>query len=315
MMVRLGVPEDQPIENKMISNSIEKAQVKVEGNNFDIRKHLVEYDDVINKQREIIYQKRSELLQSVGEDPLYAKKQILEMVEQEIEQVVLFHTSQEDQSQWNMKEIAEVAKTIFPIDADAFAKLESLEKIAGDKADDAAARTTIVEYLTKVAYEKYEALEKTLADQSGDPDYVRMIEREIILRNIDNLWVDHLDAISALRTGIGLRGYGQRDPLLEYKKETYQMFMQLQNMIPQQIVYSIYKVGYTNKMAASVMDKGQEQDAAQNSQFKSDPYKQARKADNSGVIEKKQRTETGEKVGRNDPCPCGSGKKYKKCCG
>jgi len=317
IMMKLGVPEDQPIENKMISNSIEKAQKKVEGNNFDVRKHLVDYDDVINKQREIIYKRRQDVLKQTTEDPLYVKKYILEMVEEELEQVVLFHTSSDDQASWNMKEICEVAKTVFPMTEADCAILDSVEKLAGDKSQDAAARDKIIVFLTGQAKLKYGFLEKSIAEQSGNEEYMRMLEREIVLRSIDNLWVDHLDAVATLRTGIGLRGYAQRDPLIEYKRETYQMFMELQNLIKHQVVYSIYKLGVTNQMASSIMadNNATQSNIKTGNQFQADPYKQVKTADNSGAIVKKQKDELGAKVGRNDPCPCGSGKKYKKCCG
>jgi len=316
LMMRMGLSEDQAIENAMVANSIEKAQKKVEGNNFDIRKHLVEYDDVINKQREIIYRRRREVLESVQKDPEHVKKQILEMIESEIEQVVLFHTSSSDQTSWDMKEVSEVVKTIFPISESELESLVSIEKIAGDRQEDAVARNTIIEFLMKIAKERYEDLEKDVDGQANMPGYMRFVEREVVLRSIDNLWVDHLDAIALLRTGIGLRGYGQRDPLIEYKRETYDMFMQLQNVIKHQIVYTIYKIGFAHRQAKSLLENNNVQvnDAADGSQFK-DPFSQVKTANNSGAITKKQRDDSGHKVGRNDPCPCGSGKKYKKCCG
>ncbi len=319
VMQSLGVPEDQPIENKMISNALEKAQKRVEGHNFDMRKHLVEYDDVINKQREVIYEKRHAILTAAEKSPEKSKEMVWEMIENEIEQVVSFHTSDSDQTKWNMREISEVAGTIFPFGQSQRKILFSLEKIAGDDIDDAKARTQIIEYLLKVAKEEYENLEQRIEDQSGDKDNLRIIEREILLRSIDNLWVDHLDAVNALRSGIGLRGYGQRDPLVEYKKETYRMFMQLQNLIQKQVVYSIYKIGQVDQMKASIM---QQQDL-KTSDIKSgnsfggvkDPFAQTKKNDSAKPIKSKPRDASGKKVGRNDPCPCGSGKKYKNCCG
>lgn len=317
LMIRMGLPEDQAIENKMIASSIEKAQKKVEGNNFDIRKHLVDYDDVINKQREIIYRRRREVLESVKENPEHVKKQILEMVEDEIEQVVFFHTGSSDQTSWDTKEIGEVVKTIFPLSDADISTLASIEKLAGDREEDASARNKIVEFLMNLAKARYEDLEKDVDSQSGPPGYMRFVEREVVLRSTDNLWVDHLDAVALLRTGIGLRGYGQRDPLIEYQRETYGMFMQLQNFIKHQIVYTIYKIGFAHRQAKSILenDKIMVNDVAAVSQFQADPYKQVKLANNSDDIVKKQRDVSGAKVGRNDLCPCGSGKKYKKCCG
>jgi len=323
MMQRLGVPEDQPIENRFISNSIEKAQKRVEGNNFDIRKHLVDYDDVMNKQREIIYKKRKLILDSAEKEAIKSKEMLLEMIETEIEQVVSFHTVDPQQSKWNLKEICEVARTIFPMDESACAMLDSIEKLAGDKSQDVQARTTIIEFLVGEAKKQYKLLEEKITEQSGSIDNMRMVEREIMIRSIDNLWVDHLDAVSALRAGIGLRGYGQRDPLIEFQKETYRMFMQLQNLIQKQVVYSIYKIGITTPMANSIMqdEKAQAVDAKPEGQFKAaDPYSKVTRKE-APIVEAKIRDATGEKVGRNDPCPCGATKadgtpkKYKHCCG
>ena len=325
LMQRLGVPEDTPIENKMISNSIEKAQTRVEGHHFDVRKHLVEYDDVINKQRTVIYEKRLHILDSAKEEPKELRKLVLDMVTEELEQVISFHTAETDQSKWNLKEIAEVAGTIFPVSQEVRSALAGIGKISGadgskrsgDKAMDTVARTNLIEYLVKEAKKQYEVLEAQIIEQSGVEDTMRQVEKEIMIRSIDNLWVDHLDAVSAVRTGIGLRGYGQRDPLIEFKKETYRMFMELQNLIQRQVVYSIYKVGITSKMTNSIMDTDQQQTSniKSSGQFKNaDPYANVKKGD-APVVESKVKNEEGDKVGRNDPCPCGSGKKYKKCCG
>jgi preprotein translocase subunit SecA len=316
MMQKMGFPEDQPIENSFISNSIEKAQKRVEGNNFDIRKHLVEYDDVINKQRLTIYKRRLEILESAEKDPKATREMVLNMVEEELEQVVLFHTAGEDQTEWNMKEIGEVAKTIFPVSEALFNGLSSLEKLAGDRLQDAEARTLIIETLVKEAKEQYERLERYVGESSKNEATMRLVEREILLRSIDNLWIEHLDELHILRTGIGLRGYGQREPLLEYKRETYEMFMQLQNLIQKQVVYSIYKIGLNAAPPSEpTVDttKIQVTGPTETTQF-SDPFESAKHKDIAPVMAKKKNV-SGEKVGRNDLCPCGSGKKYKKCCG
>ena len=312
MMQRLGVPEDQPIENKFISNAIEKAQRRVEGNNFDIRKHLVEYDDVINKQRSIIYKRRKQILESTVEaNSTFTKDEILEMVGDEINQVVSFHTASDQQEEWNLKEICEVAKTIFPITNEICEKISSLEKIAGNRLQDAGARTEIIELLLKEAKEQYVLLEKRITEQSKNEQTIRLVEKEVLLRSVDFLWIDHLDAIAALRSGIGLRGYGQRDPLIEFKKETYSMFTQLQNMIQKQVVYSIYKVGLMSETESTQAQKNISlSGASEGNQFQNNKTSDKQAA----PLIKKQRTESGEKVGRNDPCPCGSGKKYKNCC-
>lgn len=154
----------------------------------------------------------------------------------------------------------------------------------------------------EVANKKYD---ETLVSKVEDQKMLIEIEKQVCLRSIDNLWIDHLVAIDYLRTGIGLRGYGQRDPLVEYKKETYHMFNELLALIQKEVVYSVYKVGLGLQLAPSVMEKSKMvlKGAEKNS------------VTNKGGQSNKVRNEEGEKVGRNDSCPCGSGKKYKKCCG
>jgi len=326
IMQTLKVPEDMPIENKMISRALEKSQTRVEGYHFDIRKHLVEYDDVMNKQREYIYKKRFKTLETFEKNPDELANIVWEMIEDEVEQIVAFHTAGEDQKDWNLKEIAETAKTIFPVPDVLDRQLESLEKVAGDKSQDAIARTEIIEHLLKIAKQGYEKLIEQI-NESGKEINVTMpmVEREILIRSIDNLWVDHLDALDGLRAGIGLRGYGQRDPLVEYKKESRSMFEQLLNLINRQVVYSIYKVGLMRPDDPGVMDR---QKATYSAPAKTsdstsstfdqkkmtDPYRQVKQTHEHPVGDK-VKDASGKKVGRNDPCPCGSGKKYKKCCG
>ena len=307
LMTTLNMPEDMPIENRMVSKSIESAQRRVEGNNFDIRKHLVEYDDVINKHREVIYKKRRDILST--DNP---KEKILEMIEDEIEQVVLFHTASEQEGDWNLEEIYEVAGTIFPLPPEARIKMDDIRRWAGDKAHDAAVRTRIIEYLMELARKAYDNLEKRIAEQAVKMNQngevvMKQIEKAIVLRAIDSLWVDHLSAVDYLRAGIGLRGYGQRDPLVEYKKETYGMFQELLHMINREIVYNIYKVGLATQAAPSLLQRQGVKMSA--------PAKEGDNRNQAADIKAKPRTAEGAKVGRNDPCPCGSGKKYKKCCG
>jgi preprotein translocase subunit SecA len=307
LMTTFKVPEDMPIENSMVSRSIESAQRRVEGHNFDIRKHLLEYDDVLNKHREVIYKKRREIL--AAENP---KEKVLEMVEDEIEQVVLFHTASEVEGDWDLEEIYEVVGTIFPVASEARIRMDDIRRWAGDKAHDAAVRTRIIEYLMELARKAYDELEKNIVEQAeklgqGKTKIMGQIEKGMMLRAIDTLWVDHLSAIDYLRTGIGLRGYGQHDPLVEYKKETYRMFQELLHLINKQVVYSIYKVGLATQVAPSLMQtRGVKLGG---------PAKTADGRQFSDAIKSKPRAPGGQKVGRNDPCPCGSGKKFKKCCG
>ncbi len=312
LMQRLGLPEDMPIENRMISNSIESAQKRVEGNNFDIRKHLVQYDDVINKQREAIYKKRDEILDLFENQPEKLSDKVMEMVEEELEQVVSFHTTESKSGEWNLKEVAEVTATIFPVPADL---LDQLEKIKQDNYDkhDSVIKTFVLEHLMSLAKNAYAQLRKMVQEKQIQENTMALIEKEIMIRSIDNLWVDHLDAIDMLRKGIGLRGYAQRDPLVEYKAESRQMYMELLNLIQKQVVYSIYKLGMVSDFNMPEKNTKMVYSQPQNAGQFNDPYQTVERKENA--VSKKVYSNAGGKVGRNDPCPCGSGKKYKKCCG
>jgi len=313
VMQTLKVPDDMPIENKTISKIIESAQRKVEGFHFDARKHLLEYDDVLNKHREVIYGKRRQILKSyelekakIRGDAVISEYEnfkplqeiILDMVEQEIESVVSFHTNYEDRAAWNFKEIAETMTTMFPLSTQEKEKILSFKVVSSSGIASVEERSELTEYLISLAKQKFEEL---LVKKVSELEFLLEIEKQVLLRGIDNLWIEHLVAIDYLRTGIGLRGYGQRDPLVEYKKETYHMFNELLSMIQKEVVYTIYKVAVGIEMAPTTM-------AAQNLIF-SGAEKEA--GEKQTVVSKKQNKE----VGRNDPCPCGSGKKFKKCCG
>ncbi len=324
IMERLNFPEDVPIENKIISRSIEQAQKKVEGNNFDIRKHLVEYDDVLNKHREVIYKKRRKILedyekakQNPQENKI--KEEILKMLRQEIEQTVIFHTAEESTSKWDLNKIYKAIQAIFPLASEEKISWEEMpeikEKSGNAKTDD---RTKIINYLFSLAQKRYQDIEQQFSSQGLN---FFEVEKEIILRAIDTLWIEHLEAIDYLRTGIGLRGYGQIDPLIEYKKEAYRLFTELMNLIQKQVVYNIFKVGIVENFSPTVMDNQQLQMTA--------PPKTGNSSSSWGSqamekeVERREQKDpfvrpvdkNGKKIGRNDPCPCGSGKKFKKCCG
>lgn len=307
VMQTLRVPDDMPIEQKSISKIIESAQRKVEGFHFDMRKHLIEYDDVLNKHREVIYGKRRKILGQYGREKnglapeeQTLRQMILELVENEIEAVVSFHTNAEQMTDWNLKEIAETIQTVYPLTDSEKTELMSLGIEAKEKLEAVTVRTKIVEYLADLARKKYE---EHLVKAANDEKLLVEIEKQMMLRGIDNLWIDHLVAIDYLRTGIGLRGYGQRDPLVEYKKETYHMFNELLALIQKELVYSIYKVGVGIQLAPSVMQRGNL------------ILRGAAKEAGEAVATGKPRDKEGNEVGRNDPCPCGSGLKYKKCHG
>jgi len=266
MMEMLKVPEDQPIENKLISKAIESAQARIEGYNFDTRKHVLEYDDVMNKQRETIYKKRREVLARKN-----LKPDILETIRGEIEKIVQFHT-QGPADSWNYKEIIEIAKSVFPVPG-------NLEQILKDLKTS----EEIADYLTKLAETAYQQKEKELEAKN-----MRQIEKFVFLRSIDTLWMDHLDNMDHLRDSVRLRAYGQKDPLVEYKNEGMRLFQKLLAAVRSTVVNTIYKVA----LAPAGNVAGQ-------------PARPAAVG----------KLSTGKKIGRNDPCPCGSGLKYKKCCG
>ncbi|MBT7553439.1 preprotein translocase subunit SecA, partial [bacterium] len=324
VMNTLGLDEETAIENKMISRSIESAQKKVEGHNFDTRKHLVEYDDIINKHRQVVYNLRQNFLtlftdQEIAEDAEYKTSQdfVLSQLKKEIEDVISFHTlAKENVGDFDPKEIIETIKSIFTLSNTEKTKLEEL--LAQTNKDNShEKRTEVINYLNDLVQEKYmtqtEHINQSLETaQAWTP--MQMIERGIVLRSIDTLWVEHLTAMDKLRTGIGLQGYGQRDPLVEYKREAFSLFNNLIAQIRKQIVYSIFKVGLARKMATPQVEK-QKQFNEQKQGFS--PFqKQVEDRENrSATLPSKPTNEEGDKIGRNDPCYCGSGKKYKKCHG
>lgn len=329
IMTTLGLPDNVPIENKMISRSIEQAQKRVEGNNFDVRKHLVEYDDVMNKHRETIYKKRNQILESGNPadaeevERVSTKNIVFDAIYNEIDNVVKFHTTSNLESEWNLDEIYESVNSIFPVPAELRKNLEDLRKEAGDNQEDDMSRSMISGYLKKMAVARYDELEKAinmLPKGESELEPMRQIEKSILLKTIDTIWIEHLDTMQNLRTGIGLRGYGQRDPLIEYKRESIRLFRQLLNEIDKQVAYSIFKIGFVNPEQisnseipqANLQFSAPSKESSVKSPMEADSGLQERKADK--IMEDKSHFD-GDKIGRNDLCPCGSGKKFKKCHG
>ncbi len=302
MMDKLGIEEDVPIENSFISKSIENAQNKIEGYNFDIRKHVLEYDDVMNKQREVIYKKRREILEIAKniEDTdkeinkenfpelLKLKDKILQMFENQAQYIVSINST-DARSKWNIGGMAESVRKIVPVDGE----LESrLKEIANSNRPDEEARSLMTDLIFEALSNAYNKREEEIGYAAA-----RQIEKMVILRSIDILWIEHLDSMDSLREGIGLRGYGQRDPLVEYKKESYRMFQSLLDGIEKSVVSSIFKVQIVRNIESPMQNKDV---------FTSGGDETA----GSMIPATKKR-----KIGRNEPCPCGSGKKYKKCHG
>jgi len=287
VMESLNIPENQPIGHPMISRALESAQKKVEGQNFDIRKHLLEYDDVINKHRETIYRRRRQILEAAVYDQKeegmpVLKKMVQDYIHEEIEKIVRVHQEGEDKE--SLTEMFVALNNIFLLDEGIKTSITSLKN-----------PDQVIELLIRKANEFYEQKEKEIGYEG-----MRFLEKVVLLRNIDNLWVDHLEALEALKEGIGLRGYGQRDPLVEFKREAYILFQKLLADIQRGVAQMIYKVTLVKEQESSVYEN------------KSPVYNlegaSSTTTSTSSSFKKK-------KVGRNDPCPCGSGKKYKKCCG
>ncbi|HBP00496.1 MAG: Protein translocase subunit SecA [Candidatus Uhrbacteria bacterium GW2011_GWF2_41_16] len=316
MMDALGIPDDESIENRMVTSSIEKAQQRVEGHHFDTRKHLLEYDDVLNKHRELLYTRREEVLAAYEEPHLDAlQEKILEITEDELEQIVLFHTNtgtefgseKRENGDWDTKEIMEVIQTILPLSEEAKRQLEEAALKTGvDKLHVAEQRTRIIETSMNVARKIY----GEIVEKMGNRARLKDLERNVILRAMDRLWIDHLAAMTQLRTGIGLRGYGQLDPLVEYKKEAFGMFNRLLAAINEEIANNFFKVATHAAQAQQAITLGKSLLERAGVVLTG-----AVKTAGSTPVPSTPKIGGDEKVGRNDDCPCGSGKKYKKCHG
>ncbi len=310
IMTRFNMPEDVPLQHPIVSRAIEQAQIKVEGYNFDIRKHLVEYDDVLNKQREIVYQRRRKALEVGEKTEESLKGDIQEKIEKSISETVLMQSMQEFQdTESPSAQIAEKFSTIVPFDETSLKQIESqLEQVHSVEEK--------TSFLTNIAKDVY----KTREEQMGK-ELMRQVERFVMLSVMDNLWMDHLDAIENLRQGIGLRGYGQKDPLVEYKNEAYGMFEKLIDTIDDEIVHRIYKIQVQQAPSAPVPHQHiHTQSAGSNvASETSNTSKKLSTAKSAPPASPSEAGRAGGKLGRNDPCWCGATKpdgtpkKYKQC--
>jgi preprotein translocase subunit SecA len=294
IMDRLGVEDGEVITHSMVTKAIEKAAQRVEGHNFEIRKHLLEYDDVVNKQREVIYSQRREIL---------LEEDISEIIQDYIVSYVERIFSENIESErandfWDFKNLANdyqsVILTPLPIPEDEYLTI-------GPDA--------LLQQLTDVAIEHYKSKEQRLTQE-----VTRQLERYVLLQTIDEHWKDHLNQLVMLRSGIGLRSYGQRDPLVEYKQESFHMFQDLMQNIEQDSVRLFFRAELVHQPAIQAPTEMKESHA------EVDIMKQVQQPD----MQQQQQAETAgpapveraePKVSRNDPCPCGSGQKFKKCCG
>ena len=270
---RFGWDEDVPMEHTLISKSIGSAQTKVEAHNFDIRKHLLEYDDVMNAHREHIYSERKKILGGID-----LKANVQGMIESEIKYLVSAHLATEHGEDWDLEGLITGVKAILP-PPEGFDPTE-LSRMS---------RNEIEGKLLEHAASLYEGREQEMGAEN-----MRVLERLVMLRAIDNRWVEHLTIMENLRQEMGFQSLAQRDPLITYKRQAYDMYQNLQSAIEQDIVRTIYRVGLVRQPQESDTGRAMRQNVEQRT---------------------REPARVGGRVGRNDPCPCGSGKKYKKCCG
>jgi preprotein translocase subunit SecA len=305
MMNTMGLPDDEPIESGAISKMIESAQTKIEGFNFDIRKHVLEYDDVMNRQREVTYRRRREALGAESMDEMTRS-----LLEEELDKMIAFHCAGHE-AEWALGEIAVEANGLFPV-LDEKAALASFEEIREDRSKDESEKKELIrEYLSKEGMKVLQAKAETIPPETWDK-----IQRILYVQALDQLWMNHLDEIEYLRQGIGLRGYGQRDPLVEYKREAFNLFTGLLDAVRKTYLLTILKIETTvsTPMAApaerTMVLSGASDTPAQFGAAESD----------KGEVVKQEPIHAEHSVGRNDSCPCGAVNpatgevyKYKKC--
>jgi preprotein translocase subunit SecA len=274
-----GMDEDTPIENRLVNRAIESSQVRVEGFHFDMRKHLVEYDDVVNKHRELIYAERHKMLG--GAD---LKANIQSMVRDELQAAVVFYLADDRSVDWDLEGLIKEVSTIFPLPSEI--NPHNLAQMKPKQIEDR---------LLELADVAYEAREQQIG-----ADNMRVLERLVMLRIMDSLWIEHLTMMEHMRQGIGLMGVGQRDPLVAYKRQGHEQFQHLLDTIKHDVAHTIYHLTIKKESV-------QKQETTPMAQVAPGSTDNARKQP-VGVGGKR-------KVGRNESCPCGSGKKYKHCCG
>ncbi len=324
LMEKLGLPDNQPIENKMISKSIESAQAKIEGFNFDTRKRVLEYDDVMNKQREAIYKKRLNILQKKD-----IFKEIEKLFTEDVDALVSALTAGEDEDRWDIKELTEELNAITNDDKQQAEK--KLQEIMKEDIGGKEKRSKIKKFLLQKIKTAFDKKQNEIGQEQ-----MQLIVRSLYLKNIDSFWMDHLEHMERVREGIGFQGYAQQDPLVVYKKEAYGIFQNLLANINRSVVSAIFKVEAIPMSAENmVMENNLDYSGGEEpSGFSIMEVGQMISDENQGVIGEQETEQNmngvelsqkpkvnkpivnqNKQVGRNDPCPCGSGKKYKKCCG
>ena len=292
IMDKLGMEEDEPIEHSMVSRAIENAQRKVEGHNFDIRKHLLEYDDVMNKQREVIYSQRREVLEGDNVRPI-----VDDMISELIAQVASEFTSKSAADEWDWPALDERVEQLFNLKLD----WSTEERHELNQA-------TFAEKLQESVAQAYAAQEARNGEQQ-----MRQLERMVVLQMVDTLWKEHLLHMDHLKEGIGLRGYGQKNPLLEYKREGYNLFMTMIEAVKQHTVANLMRIQIVQDDELARMEEDRRRERER--ELEEAKRSSAVTPNVSAEIERKPIQRQEDKIGRNAACPCGSGKKYKKCCG
>ena len=288
---RFNVPDDVPIEAKMVTNAIRNAQTQVEQQNFEIRKNVLKYDEVLNKQRQVIYEERKQVLE--GED---LSPQIKEFIEETIRAYVLAATSEGYPEQWDLDQLFNALRNLYPVAV----SIEALKQQNGGSID----QEILLEAFLKDVNQAYETREALLT-----PKVMRELERQVVLSVLDRKWREHLYEMDYLQEGIGLRAMGQRDPLVEYQKEGYDLFVAMMDAIKEQVVGFVFNAQVkVQENQQDIEAKGFTKVEKQNLSYS------APTLDNSENVKTVTQTKVAE-VGRNEPCPCGSGKKYKRCHG
>ena len=288
---RFNVPDDVPIEAKMVTNAIRNAQTQVEQQNFEIRKNVLKYDEVLNKQRQVIYEERKQVLE--GED---LSPQIKEFIEETIRAYVIAATSEGYPEQWDLEQLFNALRNLYPVAV----SIEALKQQNGGSID----QEILLEAFLKDVNQAYETREALLT-----PKVMRELERQVVLSVLDRKWREHLYEMDYLQEGIGLRAMGQRDPLVEYQKEGYDLFVAMMDAIKEQVVGFVFNAQVqVQENQQDIEAKGFTKVEKQNLSYS------APTLDNSENVKTVTQTKVAE-VGRNEPCPCGSGKKYKRCHG
>ncbi len=294
IMDRLGIKEGEVIQHGMVTKAIERAQKRVEAQNFSIRKHLLEYDDVMNQQREVIYDRRLSVLEAEN-----LKEEAVGLIGQTVDAKVEQFTHEEYPENWNLEGLQQELRRLFLLDV----KFPP-EQIPNLEKED------LKQKLTGAVMEIYNQKEKAVGEE-----VMRKLEKFAMLSVIDDRWKEHLYEMDQLKTGIGLRAYGQRDPLIEYKKESYRMFQELVEKIDEGIVETIFKLQVAERAPASARRRLAPELQLVHQETTGMGLRAGESPQEEATPTKRQPVRVGEKVGRNDPCPCGSGKKYKKCHG